>query len=320
MKGQPASSSFQVSGAGGGSGTGGGSGAGPNSGSNPNADSGPCKNGFVLVPGNSDYHTDDFCVMKYEAKAVDEDGNHSEFGCNTSLCLYPKDALLIDEWKASSVADNKPWVRLDRAQAVKACRASKLELLTNDHWQTIARNIESVDENWANNTRGDAGGLNRGHSNALHYLFHDAKRASTDNNPCSGTVQDATDCSVDIWHVNRRTHKLSNDQVIWDIAGNVWEWVSEDNSTNYGGIHYITELTDDDAKIRFGPSGDYSASLGNAPPYGNLGKLHPGTLGGVIRGGDGSSKWSSGVFAAFLYVRPSNRSKHVGFRCFYPAE
>ena len=129
---------------------------------------------------------------------------------------------------AISQAAGNPWASINRADAVAACGASGLELLTNNHWQTIARNIESVKENWANNTIGDAGGLNRGHSD--NGTPNNALAAGNGSDPCVGT---SNDCSA--WTDQKRTHTISNrgnNEVIWDIAGNVWEWMSDNNTTN----------------------------------------------------------------------------------------
>ena len=161
--------------------SGGGGGTGGSSGPNSGGPSGPqpveCRDGFVGIPNDSDYDTGDFCVMKFEAK---NDGSDN----------------------AVSVAAGDPWASINRADARAACEASDLQLLTNNHWQTIARNIESVKENWANNTIGDADGLNRGHSDGTP---NSALAAGDDNDPCVGT---SNDCSA--WTDQKRTHTISN--------------------------------------------------------------------------------------------------------------
>ena len=242
-----------------------------------------CIEGFVGVPGNDFYGIKDFCVMKYEAK---------------------QDST--DPTKAISVAAGTPWVSISRSatgpnegetDAMEACANSGYQLLTNAHWQTMARNIELVPQNWANHTIGDVGGLNRGHSDNRPFY---ALAAGPDSEPCAGTGEEAT-CH-EAGRSQKRTHTLSNrgkDEVIWDIAGNVWEWVSDDHNTDYGygqyEIVYISELTGQ-AKTMFGPSGDYSTTLRN-PSYGNLGWVFHGTGGGMLRGGFWNMETLAGVFA-----------------------
>ena len=47
-----------------------------------------------------------------------------------------------------------------------------------------------------------------------------------DNEACSGM---ADNCDSSTWHQDRRIFTLSNDEVIWDMSGNVREWVKDDN-------------------------------------------------------------------------------------------
>ena len=37
-------------------------------------------------------------------------------------------------------------------------------------------------------------------------------------------------CDGRTWNKQRRTHFFSNGEVIWDVSGNAWEWVKDDNS------------------------------------------------------------------------------------------
>ena len=78
--------------------------------------------------------------------------------------------------------------------------------MTNDQWMTIATNIANKSSNWSNGNVSD-GALNRGHSNTLN-----THALAATNGEGSGT--------------EKRTHTLSNGEVIWDMAGNVWEWTS----------------------------------------------------------------------------------------------
>ena len=101
-------------------------------------------------------------------------------------------------------------------------------------------------------------GLSRGHSDDV--PFNALEASSDDTQGCFGTGQENT-CD-DAGRSQKRTHIVNNhgkDEVIWDMAGNVAEWVSDHNNTNYGSSQFIAELTDGNpAKDRFGPSGDYS--------------------------------------------------------------
>ena len=44
-----------------------------------------------------------------------------------------------------------------------------------------------------------------------------------------------------------RTHTLSNGEIIWDVSGNVWEWVKDDNSDGDNGVYgddaYMSQVT-----------------------------------------------------------------------------
>ena len=111
--------------------------------------------------------------------------------------------------------------------------------MTNNEWQTVARNIEGVSSNWSGGTVGSAQGLSIGNSTSL------SQRAASedDNAACTGlTLGQGETCDSKNWHVNRRTFTLSNQQVVWDLAGNVWEWTKDDNDQKYGPNEQIALL------------------------------------------------------------------------------
>jgi hypothetical protein len=84
-----------------------------------------CLSGYIKVPGNATYGTNDFCVMQYEAK---DDGSGN----------------------AVSTAANVPWVNINRADAQAKCAAHgpTYDLISNPEWMTIATNAESQAGNW----------------------------------------------------------------------------------------------------------------------------------------------------------------------------
>jgi hypothetical protein len=182
-----------------------------------------CPDGYISIPGNATFSTSDFCVMKYEAKAfkndteqVDEDGC-AEAGCTTAnwASIFHADSNPTG-YKPMSVAEGKPWRRISQVNAKTACEnlGSGYALINNPEWMSIAHNIENVNANWSNSTVGN-GHLNRGHSD------------SNPNEPCDASIENVqTNCSTGgaDFH-QKRTLTLSNNEVIWDIAGNVWNWV-----------------------------------------------------------------------------------------------
>jgi hypothetical protein len=246
-----------------------------------------CPSGYVAIPAVSGYTASEFCVGKYEAK-------------NSGSV-------------AVSQAAGAPWVSVTRAAAATACAANGTgySLITHNHWQAIARSIESVTSNWSGGTVGSSGGLSHGHSDNVpsNTLAADAN----DADGCDGTGEV---CDALTWNDQRRTHVLPNGGVIWDFSGNVWEWLLEDDAGGYGPDNYISEIIDPTTKQKWGPSGDYSAL---ANPWGGLGY---GTFslgaGAVIRGASYSTTVTqAGVFAVEFAVNGAVGYLDVGFRCVY---
>lgn len=99
---------------------------------------------------------------------------------------------------------------------------------------------------------------------------------ANDANGCSGTST-PVDCGG-TWNIGKRTHTLPNDEVIWDLGGNAWEWVSDNSGGTYGAYAQMSAVTATShttvrplgtAKTAFGPYGDYSGKT--ASPYGGIG-------------------------------------------------
>ena len=260
----------------------------------------------MKVPGDQSYGTSDFCVMKYEAKCSNADG---------------QSCLLTDT--PTSTTGGTPWVSISQTDAEAECASIGAQLISNEQWMTIATNIANQGNNWNGGTVG-TGALYAGHndnspSNAL-------EASSNDSNGCFGTVDGSTTTCTGATGQQRRTHSLSNGEVIWDMAGNVWEWTSYYDPNNkptpassgfteyyHSGTratgtteHPLTEFISQE-----GIDGNWSRNEGT-------GYLYPGSegSGGALRrGGAWLNNTGTGVFAASLYDGSSYSITDFGFRC-----
>lgn len=285
-----------------------------------------CPTGYIAVPANTTFGTTGFCVMKYKAK---QDSNKNPV----------------------SQATGTPWVSVDWYEARKACERAGAHLITNAEWMSVARNIESTA---INDLDSDANAqLATGHSdNApanslattsgadpvvsgcnLSANMEDASNAyaagsceirgtgsggSTDNDKgYYGTGQQWSATGYSAGTANKsqlRTHVLSNGQVIWDFADDVWEWSDWQCGTSvwYNSAAWIewnnANLTGYDAYA--------GGSLTNISTNG-AGQYYGCTANGnaAVRSGGWDVGAGDGVFTLGLGGAPSNVSTYVGFRC-----
>jgi prepilin-type N-terminal cleavage/methylation domain-containing protein len=154
-----------------------------------------CPSGFIPVPGSSTYGTSDFCVMKYAASQVGSS--------NVPI----------------SQSGTYPWVNISQTTAIadapNVAGCTGCHLWTEAEYMTIAQNVLGVASNWSGGSVG-SGYIYSGHN---------------DNVPANALAPDPSDSNGYAGETNkggnqRRTLTLSNGQVIWDMAGNVYEWTN----------------------------------------------------------------------------------------------
>ena len=288
-----------------------------------------CPIGFVSVPGDATLGTSDFCVMQFEAKAwndlnanqIVDVGEVEADGCFASPSSCHSGNYAVSR-KPVSVADNLPWVKLNQSQARDACGdlnsvgESKYRLISNPEWMTIARNIESRNANWSGGAVGQ-GTIFQGNIN----VNVPSISGYNGSNPEAGSGRN-----------NKAMHVLSNGEQIWDVVGNVAEWVdwkvtpSQKAYSSADGapvsawrefkiLDTLISLSNEMFPNSWRASGtSYDSSKG-------VGQYYAGsnTSGGAAyRGG---SFYDSLAQAGIFYLNLANGEPHVsdglGFRCVY---
>jgi hypothetical protein len=249
-----------------------------------------CPTGYIEVPHLPMYSKVNFCVAKYEMRKVK--------------------GLAISQPKGEL------WERVTQNEAIKACRSlgPGYDLISNWQWQNIARNIAYNPLNWSslNVFKGE---LSRGHSDNLPPVGLEADR---DENSC---FQTNNFCNAYFFSDQRRTHQLSNHEIIWDFAGNLCEWTLSINTKIRLKNKFISEYNN--SQLTYMYSIEEKCEKPNEPPYCGYGfGWQDYKLGGAIgRSGCYMKNYLSGVFAAgHDYGSDVKFRKGVGFRCVYQAE
>ncbi len=277
-----------------------------------------CPVGYIPVPGNSMYGTSDFCVMKYEAKAVEISNPtvgliEPNTGFNT-IANNTTATTSANGRAIASVASGYPIANINQTTAASYCTTAGASLITNAEWMTIARNIEAQSSNWTGGSVG-SGGLWRGHSD---WNPNTTLEASTDNDPYNGTGNISPT-------IQKRTHALSNGELIWDLSGNSLELTNDTimgsnkltSSSTLTGVSEFTNITGYGSLnydlVR--PSNNTWNSSQNMGQF-----FISSTSGGhfvLVRGGAVDTGFNTGIFNLYMNLVTSGWSPIVGFRCVF---
>lgn len=254
-----------------------------------------CPTGFVRVPALAPYTSADFCVARYEMKNVGG--------------------------VATSQATGTLWREVSRNTARTSCAnlGSGYRLINNSEWQTIARDIASVGANWSTGTAG-SGSLSRGHSTS-DPVASVLEASADDDQGCLGT---GSTCSSTVWALRRRTHVLSNGQVLWDFAGNLHEWIYEDASALAWNPSFLTATPPAYLFVELNTMSVANQALVGAPnsawtSANGIGKINVTNLTGTgtLRGGAHNNYEASGVFMTRVDTGVNHNLDNGGFRCVF---
>ncbi len=256
-----------------------------------------CPTGFIVVPGSATYGTSEFCVMKYEAKQ--------------SSATVP-----------ISQASGTPWVNIDQTDAINYSQnvagCTGCHLMTEAEWLTIAQNVMSVSSNWSGGAVG-SGYIYSGHNDGSPAGLLAAD--TNDANGYSGTGNSSPSNQ-------RRTLTLTNGEVIWDFAGNAWEWT---NGTISGGLQpgfssdssYSWKDWNSGSLILSGLSSSSLPSVASSAASGwntaqGIGQLFSNksesSTHAFLRGGSFEDGVSAGIFTLDLFDPSSTTYMGIGFR------
>lgn len=260
-----------------------------------------CPTGFIPVPGDARFGTIGFCVMKYEAK---------NNGSGTAI----------------STATGTPWVSISQTSALttSAAACTSCHLMSEAEWMTIAANVMSVASNWSGGAVG-SGYIYSGHN---------------DNSPASVLAASTDDTQGYYGETNtggnqRRTLTLTNGQVIWDFAGDAWEWTnmtidpsqapyasgsSASQFMQWNGTNVVMN-----GLQRISQPAAISAQAGSWSSVQGIGMLYSGTTdfngnayGGplaFVRGGSyNNSGGDAGVLELAINTSPTGGGANIGFR------
>lgn len=262
------------------------------------AKQGTCQ-GYILVPGNSVLGTNDFWVMKYEPKNV--------------------------SGIATSQAASTPWVNISQTDAISISSATcdGCHLISEAEWMTLAGNLLGVSSNWSSGTVG-SGYIYSGHNDGA--PGNSLAASTNDSDGYNGTGQSGTSSQ-------RRALILSNGEVIWDFAGNVWEWTTgsivsgqqpgisgesaftykewNDGSLLWNGLPTVSRPITLASQPGLSSINSWTSSHGTGQLYSNYGDA---ITRGFIRGGAWAHGIAAGLLALFLNNAPSGAYADLGFR------
>jgi len=280
---------------------------------------------FTLIPAAAPYMDRAFCVAQFEMKAF--------YGSNI---LLDGDKSYLAAYSAISSSTGTPWVNLNRDQAITECQslnpAGSYDLINNRQWQAIAKNAEMNNINWTSSVVGQEM-MYRGHSD--NSKFHSSSSLPiTDISDEYSETGESISSSLSNGKEQRRTLSITsynfiNGENLWDVSGNVSEWIKNSNITDFGLTAYMIDLSTSDSsilwdgllgniKFQFGPKGLYTGLIQYGGfGYGNLIIPSGSSNNGIIRGGYWNDGDHAGVFSTTLDVDSNNSNNNIGFRCVY---
>ena len=276
-----------------------------------------CPEWFIWVPWNAQFNQKWFCVAQYEMTYLDANSPDSTWwwtDWNTMHYVAWK-KIVSKSWKY-------PIADITQVQAISACASmwAWYHLITNNEWMSVARNIELEKDNWS--------GWALWVWNLYNWVSNDTSLGCNKTwwNTESRSYATKTWAWSDSVCNNKRSHKLSNGQRIWDLSGNVWEHVNKANTLDWSNYNvWQTSMTWSSSWTNWDDDGIYA--LEDMKKYGSLYSLWKSNWmwnlyyanwvanNIFIRGTSANLASYTGVFTISLRWTSTHQYRYVGFRC-----
>jgi hypothetical protein len=246
-----------------------------------------CPTGYVAVPGDIALGTVKFCVSKYEMRDV--------------------------AGVASATPTGSPWTTIGASNAQAECTSlgARYDIISNSEWMAISRNIEAQAINWSGGSVG-SGCLYKGNTEA--------------NGTCSYSANglDSSSAAVVGDRDSRGRLILSNGNPLWDLAGNLKEWVDYDGSTagfqaGPSTCHEDTWTDLPSVSCAAMSANDFDSSAETYDYRRGVGQFIVGKTNFILaRGGAYTDALDSvGVYTTDMSYADGFTSSEIGFRCVY---
>ncbi len=176
---------------------------------------GACRQGMVSIEGR-------FCIDRYEASLVETvNGEEKPFSPFQTIAEGA-------HVRAVSEPHVYPQGYISRNQAERACMASGKRLCQVSEWQQACRGPEN--KKYGYSEKREVGRCNDNGKNPVMTLFGPRYDASTMNQPQLNQMEGTLAKTGD--HAG-----CSNGYGVYDMVGNLHEWVADPNGTFYGGYY-----------------------------------------------------------------------------------
>lgn len=220
-------------------------------------------------------------------------------GTSSSGPLWMRDATFQPDGDdarhaAATLASGKPWVSISWKEAKAACTLAGASLVSERQWLAVASDALAIGANWRGSVmyRGlSASTVARG-------------QASSESQPAATSLE-------------YRKKVLSNGAVIWDLGGNVWQWV---DGTQPSGSWYTGDTTTGwiEATSPAITNPLLKLSLGSSPGaaygIGRVFNFSADSTRVMLRGGRWDESDNGGLFALRLNRTESDKGVGYGFR------